>query len=256
MNRLMYLLAPKGAFGFAIRLLSLVGLVALLNLLFSVVYDPHQLHEARYYISHAVIVGGPLIAFFLTVTVFQIELQRKLWRLARKDGLTALDNRRAFFDETSKRRASKCEGVLLMLDADNFKDINDTHGHQIGDRCLKRIAQQLRRNLRSHDVVGRIGGEEFAIYVQGATLQEARAIGHRLAEPLRINLDAGAHIELTLSVGAVIDRPHLSLDEMCNYADKALYWAKSNGRAQLAIWDESMSPIAQSGNPDGTAALH
>ena len=256
MDRLMYLLAPRGVLGFAVRLVCLVALVALLNLFFSVVYDPHELHEAGYYITHAVIVGGPLIAFFLAVTVFQIKLQRKLWRLARKDGLTALNNRRTFFDETSKRRATNHTGVLLMLDADNFKDINDTYGHQVGDRCLKVIARQLRRSLRSKDVVGRLGGEEFAIYVLGATLEEARTIGNRLTEPLAIPLETGGQVEVTLSVGAVIDRPHLSLDEMCSYADKALYWAKSNGRAQLAVWDEIMSTIASSGTAGGTTARH
>ncbi len=238
MENLMRWLAPKGVIGFLLRLIVLIGLVAALNIAFGLLYDEHGLHEPFYYIFHATFVGGPLIAFFLTVTMFQIRLQRKLWRLSRKDGLTNLNNRRTFLDQTDKRRKQGRHGVLLMLDADRFKNINDSYGHQAGDDCLKVIAYMLRRNLRDGDVVGRIGGEEFAIYLQNTTVQQARSIGHRLTLPIPFDSKDGAHLSITLSIGAVASYPKATLDEMFVAADQALYHAKENGRAQMVVWDD------------------
>jgi diguanylate cyclase len=146
--------------------------------------DDDPPHEFSYYFLHATFVDGPLITFFLAVLTFQIRLQRKLWRPSRKDGLTGLDNRRTFFDMADKRRKQCSRGVLLMLDADRFKSINDTYGHQAGDSCLKAIAYLLQRNLRDGDVIGRIGGEEFEIYLQDATVEQARVIGTRFTTPI------------------------------------------------------------------------
>ncbi len=238
MNSLMRLLAPRGVAGFILRLIILIGLVAGSNIAFALVYDDHDLHELSYYVMHAVVVGGPLIAFFLAVTMFQIQLQRRLWQLSTKDGLTNLNNRRTFFEKTVKRRNQGGPGVLLMLDADRFKNINDVHGHLAGDNCLKVIAYMLRRNLRDGDVLGRIGGEEFAIYLKDTTLQQARAIGQRLTMPIPFVTENGAHLTMTLSIGAVIVRPNATLDEMFVSADKALYHAKENGRARMVVWDD------------------
>jgi diguanylate cyclase (GGDEF)-like protein len=256
MDKLMQWLAPRGAAGFALRFILLVGIVAIFNLLFSQVYDDHGIHEPSFYILHAVFVGGPLIGFFLAVTVFQIRLQRKLWQLSRKDGLTTLNNRNTFFIEADKRRATGNRGVLLMLDADHFKALNDTHGHQAGDRCLKQMARVLRRSLRSNDIVGRLGGEEFAIYVHDASLEDARMIAERLTLPIRFTTQSGKLLEATLSIGAVVDHPKYSLEEICNYADKALYRAKSIGRAQLVVWDEMIADSAIGHVSVGNAARH
>ena len=238
MDSLMRWLAPKGVVGFLLRLVVLVNLVAVLNIVFGLIYDQHGLHEPFYYLAHAAFVGGPLIAFFLAVTMFQIRLQRKLWRLSRKDGLTNLNNRQTFFDQADKRRKQGEHGVLLMLDADRFKDINDRYGHQAGDDCLKVIAYMLRRNLRDGDVAGRIGGEEFAIYLQNTTVQQARSIGHRLTLPIPFDSRDGVHLSITLSIGAVASYPKATLDDMFIAADKALYHAKENGRAQIVVWDD------------------
>ena len=238
MDRLMQWLAPKGAMGFLLRLIGLISFVAAANVAFGVFLDDHPLHELSYYFLHATLVGGPLIAFFLAVSTFQIRLQRRLWLLSRKDGLTGLDNRRTFFDRADKRRKQGGRGVLLMLDADRFKNINDTYGHQTGDSCLKAIAYLLQRNLRDGDVIGRIGGEEFAIYLQDATVEQARVIGTRFTIPIPFKGDNSPHLTITLSIGAVIAYPQKTLDEMFISADKALYHANENGRAQMIFWDE------------------
>jgi diguanylate cyclase (GGDEF)-like protein len=241
MNQLMRQLAPRSALGFISRLIFLISVVAAANLAFGfLVYGSHEIHSLAYHLAHAAFVGGPLIAFFLAVTVFQIRLQRKLWHLSRKDGLTGLNNRRTFFDLATTARTLENDGVLLMLDADWFKKINDTHGHNAGDQCLKSIARTLQRSIRQGDIVGRIGGEEFAVYLQNATFEHARAIGNRLTRPITFHPSDEQALSVTLSVGAVKSCPKATLDELFAMADNALYRAKLNGRAQLVFSDGSL----------------
>jgi diguanylate cyclase (GGDEF)-like protein len=241
MDKFMYWLAPKDTYGFIGRCIGLIGIVAFANAIFGTIMDDGHSHQPAYYLAHALFVGGPLICFFLAVTVFQIRLQRRLWRLSRKDGLTGLNNRRTFFELTDKRRAQGTTGILLMLDADWFKKINDTYGHNAGDKCLKSIAYTLRRNTRSDDVVGRIGGEEFAIYLQDATLEDAQAIGERLTAPIPFQSDTKQELTVTLSIGAAVSYPQDTLDQMFAAADGALYCAKLKGRARM-IFSEKTPP--------------
>ncbi len=240
MDRLMRLLAPKGAIGFVCRLVALIGFVAVANITFARFFgnsDQYELLPSSFYIVHAAVVGGPLIAFFLAVTVFQVRLQRRLWRLSRKDGLTGLNNRRSFFETVEKVRKVENKGVLLVLDADWFKKINDTHGHDAGDRCLKSIAHTLRRNTRNGDILGRIGGEEFAIYLKGASTAHAQIIGERLTKPISFATETTAHLSVTLSVGAAHAIPDISIDHLFIDADAALYQAKQAGRATYVLAD-------------------
>ena len=126
MDGFMRAMAPKGAWGFVIRLVLLVCVVAVANISFSLIFDDDPRHSIPYYLAHAVFVGGPLIAFFLAVTVFQVRLQRKLFHLSRIDTLTGLNNRRRFFELMERQTITERRGVLMVLDADNFKTINDT----------------------------------------------------------------------------------------------------------------------------------
>jgi diguanylate cyclase (GGDEF)-like protein len=209
--------------------------VAVANVAYGYLYDDHSLHEPGYYIVHALFVGSPLICIFLTVSVFQIKLQRNLSRLANKDGLTGLDNRRAFFKKTGRLREVTKSGVLLMLDADRFKEINDRYGHHVGDICLKSIAKTLQKNTRSADVVARIGGEEFAVYMQNTTVLQAQAVGARLIMPIPFQTMPGGTSTVTLSIGACAAQSDETLDDLFVAADRALYQAKQNGRAQIAF---------------------
>lgn len=238
MDKVMHWLAPKGAIGFVTRLVVLTCLVAAANLVFALVFEVGHMRQPLYYLAHALFVGAPLIAFFLTVTVFQIRLQRKLSRLSRKDGLTGLNNRRTFFARMATVLEQKKSGVLLMLDADLFKQINDNYGHHVGDRCLQSIAHTLRRNIRKGDVVGRLGGEEFAIYLQNATIGQARAIGERLTKPIPFKADNDEHLTVTLSIGATISKPGITLDDLVAVADRAMYRAKQDGRARMIFAED------------------
>ena len=232
--------APKDMVGFAIRFVILIAFLAVSNGLFQTFFDHPETRGVGYLFWHAFVVSGPLIVLFLAVSLFQIRLQRELWQLSRKDGLTGLYNRRTFFDLTTFARAQKKDGVLMVLDADRFKQVNDAYGHQVGDACLRSIAYTLLRNVRQNDVVGRIGGEEFAIYMHDTTVRQASAVGERLTKPIPFRSDAMDHLTVTLSIGAAVSDNKILFDEVFARADGALYEAKLSGRAQMVIWDENI----------------
>lgn len=246
MDRIMGRLAPRSAFGFVARLLFLVSIVLTSNILFAIAANEYHAHSLSYYFAHAAIVGGPLIVFFLAVCSFQIRLQRKLWRLSCTDSLTGLNNRRTFFEICETAHRGHRNGVLLMLDADFFKKINDTYGHQTGDKCLQTIAYVLKRNIRQSDVVGRIGGEEFAIFLKETSVQQARVIGERLTKPIAFQSESHRHLTVTLSIGAVSSHTEATFDQLFGLADSALYRAKVGGRARMVVWDQSIENDALS----------
>lgn len=247
MDTVMRWLAPKSKLGFVVRFMVLIALVTVANVIFGLVFDVHDLHPPAYYVAHAFFVDGPLIAFFLTVTLFQVRLQRRLSRLSRKDGLTGLNNRRTFFAMVDDLRPAAAKGILLLLDADRFKTINDTYGHQAGDDCLRSIAYMLHRNVRKTDIIGRIGGEEFAIYLSNTSLAQARVIGERLTKPIPFNAGpTQPHATVTLSIGAVEASPTASFDELFGLADSALYHAKQKGRARMVFWTDGLQLGRQS----------
>lgn len=242
MSNLMRILAPRGIFGFVVRFAFWVALIAAANVGFAMVFNDHGTAGAGYDLAHAVVVGGPFVSLFLLVTVFQMRVQRRLLDLSRKDGLTELNNRRTFFEMVEKARAHHSTGVLLMLDADRFKTINDTFGHLAGDRCLKSVAYTLLRNVREGDILGRLGGEEFAIYLKNAPLETASVIGERLTKPITFETDTRDGLSVTLSIGATPAPPGASIDTLIAQADSALYHAKQTGRARYVLW----TPTTQS----------
>ncbi|MEJ6396772.1 GGDEF domain-containing protein [Yoonia sp. 208BN28-4] len=190
-------------------------------------------------VLHALFAGGPFVIGFFVITDHQLGILRDLSLRSRKDGLTGLNNRRTFLELASRRLSAQQRGVLLLLDADHFKDVNDTYGHAVGDMCLEAIARHLKWNLRPDDVAGRIGGEEFAVLIAGVTLAQGRAIGERMVRP--IPFSGGAehpYLSITLSVGAAAVSPDVSLDRLLIRADEALYAAKQAGRARMMAWDE------------------
>ncbi|WP_258546703.1 MULTISPECIES: GGDEF domain-containing protein [Rhodobacterales] len=240
-DKLMRILEPRSGTAVVGRFAMVVCLIALVNLGFMQAYGLSHLVTPLYYILHAVFVGGPFVLFALAVIVFQIQLQRKLSFLSRKDGLTGLNNRRTFLEQTDSRRKDCKHGVLLLIDADNFKRINDTYGHQTGDLCLKRIAETLRKNVRHDDIIGRVGGEEFALFLRNTSLEQARAVGERLTKPIIFrpaNRSSARDLRVTLSVGAAMNFADQPLETLFARADQALYKAKADGRARLVVWTE------------------
>lgn len=163
---------------------------------------------------------------------------------AQKDGLTAVANRKTF-DRTLPQwlAASRQNGgrfALAMIDLDNFKVINDTHGHQVGDRVLVCAARLFEANVRATDVVSRYGGEEFAILFAGASAAQARA---RLAAmmgqvaPAYEYQAAGQtrHVSFTFSVGLTEFQGNDTADSIVRRADEALYEAKRRGKNRIEM---------------------
>lgn len=163
-------------------------------------------------------------------------LLQDLEELATLDGLTGLLNRRAF-DARGQAlcvdaAARQQEMALLMFDLDHFKAVNDQHGHEGGDRALQRFAGLLRDAAPVGAVVARVGGEEFAVLVQGTSLGAAFAIGTAIQTGVR---EATAHEVPALSTSCGVSSTALAQewDGLCRSADDALYVAKRTGRARV-----------------------
>jgi two-component system cell cycle response regulator len=169
-------------------------------------------------------------------------LNRKLESLAMEDQLTGLPNRRAgleFLEETWARGSRNGEPMVLMLmDIDHFKRVNDTWGHDAGDVVLQRTAAAMRTAVRDYDKVSRHGGEEFLAICPGADLQVAYALGDRIRKAVERNVIASDDFNgsVTISIGVTVRRPeHTSTRDMLHESDEALYAAKEAGRNMVCI---------------------
>jgi len=173
------------------------------------------------------------------------QLQAELREQAIHDPLTGLFNRR-YLTETLVRELSRAEREnsslsMIMSDIDNFKNINDTYGHLVGDKFLVEIANLMNNNLRGSDIICRYGGEEFLAVLPCTTLetaaQRAEEIRTKCAEI--IIQHEGVELKLTISSGVATYPDHgREAKEIIIKADKALYQAKHNGRNQVMIWSE------------------
>ena len=124
-----------------------------------------------------------------------------------------------------------------MLDADHFKDVNDNFGHEVGDRVLRAVADACRRVLRKTDILGRFGGEEFAVVFEQTALADARMVSERLLAAVAGSAltVSGAEVATTVSAGIVERQPDETLEAALKRADDALYRAKDAGRNQVAV---------------------
>ena len=170
------------------------------------------------------------------VLIKKEQLSRTLRVFAETDSLTGLSNRRAFFSlagEYVLRAAAKKEPYsLLMIDIDNFKKINDTHGHAAGDGIIAGLAATLRKSVRETDVACRFGGEEFVVLLAGCDLPEA----FRIAERIRATVERSdpASIRHTVSIGIATERGGgTDLDALLRRADDRMYRAKHLGRNRV-----------------------
>lgn len=169
------------------------------------------------------------------------EFMDRLQEQAQKDYLTGLANRRHFMDqgeiEMSRAKRYAKPLSLFMIDIDYFKKINDTYGHKMGDQVLQKLSTTMRELLRSVDIIGRIGGEEFAVLLPETGLHEACEVAERLRDSVaRTNVvrDHGMPVSFTVSIGvSTLQEQDMNLDVLLNLADQALYHAKQSGRNQV-----------------------
>lgn len=179
------------------------------------------------------------------------QLETELHRLATTDPLTGTLNRRQFFELGQKalhrRRRPRQSFGLLMIDIDHFKMINDRHGHPMGDAALKHVVHCLRSGLRQTDLIGRIGGEEFAIVLPAASTDDALRVAERLrsrvaARPLQ---QGSTSVCMTISIGLATARhTDHSLEQIIARADTQLYRAKEGGRNKVCHDETLVSGLA------------
>jgi diguanylate cyclase (GGDEF)-like protein len=171
---------------------------------------------------------------------------RRLAEKAARDDMTGMLNRESFFAALDRSRRETDRGALLIVDADHFKAINDEFGHLTGDDALLLIAAAIRRGVRSGDVLGRIGGEEFCAFLAGADEREARHVAERIrreVELIRFRPADERTVPLTVSIGGTICGHGATVSDLMRGADRRLYQAKHGGR-NLAIVDRDLSAAA------------
>jgi len=188
------------------------------------------------------------------VTALQSARQyEEIKRLTFIDALTPAYNHRFFQEalgkEINRHSRTGHEMALAMLDIDNFKKINDTFGHPVGDEILKGLVEELMNNARDSDVVARYGGEEFAIIFPDTPAASARDAANRLREIVERRVFQLAQLErtlhITVSIGvAVFPREGMTTADLISRADAALYWAKKNGKNRVAMAAEVLPDSA------------
>lgn len=198
------------------------------------------------------------------------EVSAELDRLARTDALTGIANRRSFFEmlgaEFRRSRRYARQLSVLMLDLDHFKVVNDQYGHPFGDHVLRRLAEVVSESIRESDLVGRYGGEEFAVALPEAGAEQAM----RAAEKLRLAIEATEFradgvppdgeppVRITISLGVASLSPDDDEDEfeLIRRADQALYEAKRTGRNRSVLYSKALvaPPSEPSGNHTSESA--
>ncbi|MCC6332635.1 MAG: sensor domain-containing diguanylate cyclase [Myxococcales bacterium] len=183
--------------------------------------------------ARALVVGDqPSVMISLTDLTEQKRVEERLRELATTDALTGAHNRRHFFElaEAELARAGRYRHSLCvgMLDLDHFKAVNDRFGHQVGDEALQLVVAAARAQLRKPDVVGRYGGEEFALMLPETSLDDAAEVLERTRQAVEaiVLVSAGEQVHLTVSAGVVAWKVGERIDETLHRADDALYQAK------------------------------
>lgn len=171
-----------------------------------------------------------------------VNKTEELEMLASTDPLTGLYNRRKFnsllkkeMDRFQRYGQSLC---LLLVDIDNFKSINDTHGHDVGDDIITALAILLDQNLRSTDSVARWGGEEFMVLTIESDLPKAKVVAEKLVKAIR-GMDFSVVGKVSVSIGVAVIEVGDSIETISKRADQALYEAKNDGRDRFACYESS-----------------
>lgn len=215
-----------------------LAVAGLLNLVF---YIPN----ADIHLSLAFIIPffvTPPFSCITALTMRSIRRERRAARyLADHDHLTSLPNRRMFFDVAShggnQRNTDTSAQALLYVDIDHFKSINDRFGHEGGDAALKHFARLLKSNVRETDLVARIGGEEFAIWLKFESESGLALIAQRILTACRNDRFEynNQMITFTVSIGGAMGNGLMPIDNLLRAADRELYAVKSSGRNNFRI---------------------
>jgi diguanylate cyclase (GGDEF)-like protein len=200
-------------------------------------------------VLHSVVLTPVVLA--LTVQLHRASVVKSLQKLARTDPKTGLLTAAAWTEsaDAALRRAERSGSgfAVLLVDLDHFKAVNDSHGHLVGDRVLAGVADCLRAELRGHDSIGRFGGEEYVVALEGVS----RAVADRVANRLRVaiaDLTVDTTVRVTASIGLAYveaaSSARTSVSSLLQQADLALYAAKAAGRNQVQRFFVDGSPAA------------
>ncbi|MBT5298937.1 MAG: sensor domain-containing diguanylate cyclase [Rhodospirillaceae bacterium] len=204
--------------------------------------------------DHLILIAD--IANQLGIANEQVTNHERIVALSRTDSMTGLLNRRAFFEEELPRRASRLErsresAALFYVDMDNFKLVNDTHGHQIGDDAIMFLRDMLIDFSRPGDVIARLGGDEFAMWLDGISSEVAEVRATSLIKQSQPMLQFSGDDDhpLGISVGIAVYEPdtHESIDDLLARADAAMYAIKNAGKGGF-----HMAPPAVEGSSEGS----
>ena len=181
--------------------------------------------------------------------------------LSETDPLTGVSTRMAMLShleqERSRVKRSGTQSSIGMTDLDHFKVVNDTYGHQAGDKVLQSVAGFMLEHLRQYDQLYRYGGEEFLLLLPNTTVDRARVVLDRLRRGLqrrRIRIKGGLYISMTVSFGVTALLSSVSVKTTIGRADKALYAAKAAGRNQTLVWKAKKRKAAKSAGGKKAAA--
>ncbi|MDF2180302.1 diguanylate cyclase [Aliiglaciecola sp. CAU 1673] len=201
-----------------------------------------DMEDGRWYLfSEQVGNQGDLLVQAKDITKQKL-LENQLQKMALTDPLTGIANRRCFVDsvasELSRCRREQQPVSLLLLDLDHFKQVNDNYGHQVGDEALKSVSKTIRETLRQYDIFGRIGGEEFAVFLGNTGHEQAMEIAQRLCEAVSAQaiIYEKGQFELTTSIGITTVKDEANFEQLYLEADEALYHAKESGRNRVVAF--------------------
>ncbi len=185
---------------------------------------------------------APPFFFYTLNKVRQLAIaHHELMTVASTDGLTNLFNRRAFTEMVDgylmRVERARPKGGMLVVDVDHFKTVNDRFGHETGDEALKLVAELIRTSVRDTDLVGRLGGEEFGVFIPGQPPESVHGIAERIRAAVnQTDFNArGERHNLSVSVGGVTFDNCRSFSDLFRGADALLYDAKHNGRNRVEM---------------------
>jgi diguanylate cyclase len=191
------------------------------------------------------LIAPPLSFLMISMLKQQTETIQRVDEHVRYDMLTGALNRSHFLDSVRGRKSS---GILMIVDADHFKQVNDTRGHAAGDEALCILVRALSDTVAPKGIVGRMGGEEFGVFLPATDLQD----GARMADRLCRNIEAldmivgGKLLKMTVSIGVMLHKQSYTIGHSMKIADERLYIAKNAGRNRYVISDTADLTMAQS----------
>ena len=252
------------------RVYALTVLGTLLCIAVAFIIDSYSLETGIWQLSDSwlnnliiPLVLAPPFFYYLLAKLRELAIaHHELMNVAATDSLTACLNRRAFtaivegyLDRVAQKQV-RAEGALLVIDVDHFKSVNDQYGHGRGDEALRMIADTIRETVREIDVVGRLGGEEFGVFLPGVTTELTSGIAERIRMAIHKTAFApeGRPHPLSVSIGGAAFADETSFTELFRIADRHLYVAKNNGRDRVDI--EHIPPPGPPASADQSMMLH